>query len=68
MGPLSPDDNSTSSLNKLFRRLLHSKSLKFDSPMKNAKVEDEVNNVGGLLVDNEILEILPENLLQSVSP
>ncbi|PSS09437.1 CDT1-like protein [Actinidia chinensis var. chinensis] len=66
MGPLSPDDDSMNSPNKLVRRPLHSRSLKFDSPMKNAKVEDEVDNVGGLSVGNDILEILPENLLQSI--
>ncbi|CAL5357374.1 unnamed protein product [Camellia sinensis] len=63
---VSPDDDSTSSSRKLVTRKPQSRSLQFDTPVKNTKVEDEVNNSGGLSVDNDIFDILPENLLQSV--
>uniref|UniRef100_A0A5B6YPF4 CDT1 Geminin-binding domain-containing protein n=1 Tax=Davidia involucrata TaxID=16924 RepID=A0A5B6YPF4_DAVIN len=63
---MSPDDDSTSSPSKLVRRPPRSRSLKFDTPVKNTKGEDEVNEIGGLSVDNDIFEILPENLLQSI--
>ncbi|CAL5432731.1 unnamed protein product [Camellia sinensis] len=63
---VSPDDDSTSSPRKLVTRKPQSRSLKFDTPVKNTKVEDEVNNSGGLSVDNDIFDILPENLLQSI--
>ncbi|CAL5432733.1 unnamed protein product [Camellia sinensis] len=63
---MSPDDDSTSSPRKLVTRKPRSRSLKFDTPVKNTKVEDEVNHIGGLSVDNDIFDILPENLLQSI--
>ncbi|XP_058197100.1 CDT1-like protein a, chloroplastic [Rhododendron vialii] len=62
---MSPDDYTTTSQNKLIRRPLRNRSLKFDSPVKNAEVKDEVNHVGGLSVD-EVFDILPENLLKSI--
>ncbi|XP_059626009.1 CDT1-like protein a, chloroplastic [Cornus florida] len=62
---MSPDDDSTSSPVKLVRRPPRSRSLKFDTPVKNAKV-DEVDEIGGLSDDNDIFEILPESLLQSI--
>ncbi|KAG5514563.1 hypothetical protein RHGRI_035835 [Rhododendron griersonianum] len=63
---LSPDDYTTTSQNKLIRRPLRNRSLKFDSPGKNAEVKDEVNHVGGLSVDDDVFDILPENLLKSI--
>ncbi|XP_058199492.1 CDT1-like protein a, chloroplastic isoform X2 [Rhododendron vialii] len=63
---MSPDDYSKASQNKLIRRPLCNRSLEFDSPVKNAEVKDEVNLVGGLSVDNNILDILPEKLLESI--
>ncbi|CAL8178264.1 unnamed protein product [Prunus armeniaca] len=63
---MSPDDNSTSSPNKLVRRPPRSRSLKFDTPVKNKNVEDEVPDMGGASIDNDSLDILPEDLLQSL--
>ncbi|KAA8550765.1 hypothetical protein F0562_002449 [Nyssa sinensis] len=63
---MSPDDDSTSSPSKLVRRPPRSRSLKFDTPVKNTKGDDEVNETGELSVDNDIFEILPETLLQSI--
>ncbi|KAJ1417498.1 Winged helix DNA-binding domain superfamily [Sesbania bispinosa] len=57
---MSPDDNATSSLNKLVRRPPRTRSLKFDTPVKNEDV------VGSLSIDDDIFDILPENLLQSI--
>ncbi|KAK7303747.1 hypothetical protein RJT34_14661 [Clitoria ternatea] len=65
---MTPDDNTSSSLNKLVRRppRSSSRSLKFDTPVKNKEVENE-DNAGGLpMIDDDIFEILPENLIQSV--
>ncbi|XP_052169910.1 CDT1-like protein a, chloroplastic [Diospyros lotus] len=63
---MSPDDNSTFSPNKLFTRPPRSRSLKFDTPVKNAKLKDEVNSATRQSPDNDIFEILPESLLQSI--
>ncbi|XP_028071883.1 CDT1-like protein a, chloroplastic isoform X1 [Camellia sinensis] len=65
---MSPDDDSTSSPNKSVNRPLRIRSLKFDTPVENAKMDDEVNITGGVSVDidSDIFEILPENLLQSI--
>ncbi|THG13560.1 hypothetical protein TEA_007823 [Camellia sinensis var. sinensis] len=65
---MGPDDDSTSSPNKSVNRPLRIRSSKFDTPVENAKMEDEVNITGGVSVDigNDIFEILPENLLQSI--
>lgn len=65
---MSPEDDSTSSPNKLARRPPRSRSLKFDTPIKNENIVDEIDGTGGVSVDNDIFDILPENLLQSVSP
>ncbi|CAB4321744.1 unnamed protein product [Prunus armeniaca] len=62
---MSPDDNSTSSPNKLVRLPPRSRSLKFDTPVKNKNVEDEVPDMGCTSIDNDSLDILPEDLLQS---
>ncbi|RVW24566.1 CDT1-like protein a, chloroplastic [Vitis vinifera] len=62
---MSPHDDSTNSPNKLVRRPARSRSLKFDTPVKGVEIKEEVNEKGSLSVDNDILDILPENLLES---
>lgn len=64
---MTPENVSVSSPNKLTRRAPRSRSLKFDTPVKNGKVKQNVNEMEGASVDDDILDILPENLLQSVS-
>ena len=64
---MNPEDDSTSSQNKLLRRPPCSRSLKFDTPIKNEKF-DEIDDIGGVSVDDDVFNILHENLLQSVSP
>jgi hypothetical protein len=59
---MSPDDNSTSSPDKLVKRPPSSRSLKFNTPMKNE------NAAHGLSSGDDILDILPDNLLHSVCP
>ncbi|EEF30014.1 CDT1-like protein a, chloroplastic [Ricinus communis] len=64
---MSPDDDSTSLANKLVRRPVRTRSLKFESPLKN--VEDELIDDSGDASgddDGDILKILPESLLQSI--
>ncbi|KAK7393419.1 hypothetical protein VNO78_21975 [Psophocarpus tetragonolobus] len=61
---MSPDDHSTRSLSKLARRPPRSRSLKFDTPLKENVVSED--NAGDLFIDNDILDILPENLIQSI--
>ncbi|KAF3966785.1 hypothetical protein CMV_009147 [Castanea mollissima] len=63
---MSPENDSTSSPNKLIRRPPRSRSLKFDTPIKNGNVGDEMDNTGGVSVDNDVFDILPENILQSI--
>ncbi|GMY06218.1 CDT1-like protein b [Fagus crenata] len=63
---MSPEDDSTSSQNKLVRRPPRSRSLKFDTPIKNKKVDNEVDDMGGVSVDNDVFDILPQKLLQSI--
>lgn len=65
---MSPEDDSSSTPNKLVRRPPRTRSLKFDSPVKNNKIRDEDLGAIGSSVDSDILDILPENLLQSVCP
>ncbi|OIV89659.1 hypothetical protein TanjilG_10665 [Lupinus angustifolius] len=63
---ITPDDNYSSSMNKLARRPPRStRSLKFDSPMKNKETEDK-NVVCGLSINDDIFDILPESLLESI--
>ncbi|KAL2323452.1 hypothetical protein Fmac_027831 [Flemingia macrophylla] len=59
------DDNTTSSLNKLARRPPSSRSLKFNTPVKHKEVVSE-HNAGDLPFDDDVFDILPENLIQSV--
>ncbi|KAE9589900.1 hypothetical protein Lal_00037600 [Lupinus albus] len=62
---ISPDDNSSSSMSKLVRRPPRSRSLKFDSPMKNKETWDE-DDAGGLSINDDIFDILPKNLLELI--
>ncbi|KAK7268281.1 hypothetical protein RIF29_20977 [Crotalaria pallida] len=62
---MSPDDNSSSSMNKLVRRPPRSRSLKFDSPRKNKEIENE-DVANSLSANDDILDILPQNLLESI--
>jgi len=62
---MSPDDHPISSLNKLARRPSRSRSLRFDTPVNNKEVVNE-DNAGGLPIDDDVFDILPENLVQSV--
>ncbi|KAK3193579.1 hypothetical protein Dsin_024889 [Dipteronia sinensis] len=60
---MTPENVSTSSSDKLIRRAPRSRSLKFDTPVKNEKVDAEMESRS---VDDDILDILPESLLQSI--
>ncbi|KAK7261605.1 hypothetical protein RIF29_27920 [Crotalaria pallida] len=62
---MSPDDNSSSSMNKLVRRPPRSRSLKFDSPRKNKETENE-DVANSLSANDDILDILPQILLESI--
>ncbi|KAK4571206.1 hypothetical protein RGQ29_029859 [Quercus rubra] len=53
---MSPEDDSTSSPNKLIRHPPRSRSLKFDTPIKNGNIGDEMDDTGGVSVDNDIIE------------
>lgn len=61
----SPDDDVVRSPNKLVRR--PPRSLKFDTPVKDENIENKVNDIGGASDEDDLLDILPKNLLQSVS-
>ncbi|KAK1356701.1 CDT1 domain-containing protein [Heracleum sosnowskyi] len=75
---MSPDADALSSPNKLVRRPQRSRSLIFDTPKKKEHVEEAFDTpmkkerveeaTGGekLLLDSDIFDILPENLLQSI--
>ncbi|KAH7864774.1 hypothetical protein Vadar_033654 [Vaccinium darrowii] len=63
---MSPGDGSTMPPSKLIRRTHLRRSLKFDNPVKNAKLKDEAKSMGVLSVENDVFEILPQNLLQSI--
>lgn len=63
---MSPDDDPAESTKKLARRPLTRRSLFFDTPVKSAKAADKVSESGSFSTDDDILDILPENLLQSV--
>ncbi|KAJ0053176.1 hypothetical protein Pint_01750 [Pistacia integerrima] len=63
---MTPEDVSASTPNKLVRRPLRSRSLKFGTPVKNEKVEDEDKEIDDASVDDDILDILPENLIQPI--
>ncbi|XP_030488561.2 CDT1-like protein a, chloroplastic [Cannabis sativa] len=61
---MSPEDNSIS--DKLVRRQPCSKSLNFESPVKNNRAKDEDIDMKGVSIDKNLLDILPENLLHSI--
>lgn len=60
---MTPENPSSSSSDKLIRR----RSLRFDTPVKSKKAEAEFNLIESRLADDDILNILPDSLLQSVS-
>ncbi|KAK6940681.1 DNA replication factor Cdt1, C-terminal [Dillenia turbinata] len=62
---MSPVDEPPNTLDKLVRRPLRTRSLVFDTPVKVRKDGDESNN-GGYSIGNDIFDILPESLLQSI--
>ncbi|PHU29351.1 hypothetical protein BC332_01444 [Capsicum chinense] len=62
---MSPDDDPAELPMKLARHLSTRRSLFFDSPLKSAKAADQVCESGRFSTDDDILDILPENLLQS---
>ncbi|XWS31443.1 hypothetical protein CRYUN_Cryun23aG0076300 [Craigia yunnanensis] len=66
---MSPDEVSSSLSNKLVRRPPRTRSLKFDTPVKEEKVVDEVHEMAGKPVDNDeddVLSVLPMSLLHSI--
>ncbi|MCD7459840.1 hypothetical protein HAX54_042111 [Datura stramonium] len=63
---MNPDDDPTESPIKLARRPSIRKSLFFDTPVKSAKAADQACDSGRLSTDDDILDVLPENLLQSI--
>ncbi|KAK3026180.1 hypothetical protein RJ639_040567 [Escallonia herrerae] len=62
---MSPDDDLSISPAKLTRRPQRSRSLKFDTPMKSGRVKDGEVDIGRS-ADNDLFDILPEDLLQSI--
>lgn len=64
---MTPDGESTESPKKLARRPPPSRSLTFNTPVKSSKVIEENGRSRESSTDDEIFDILPENLLQSVS-
>ncbi|KAL0419778.1 UNVERIFIED_CONTAM: CDT1-like protein a, chloroplastic [Sesamum radiatum] len=63
---MSPDDNSSRSPSKLVRRPPPNRPLKFDTPVKSVKVDGEFGKSGKSSADDDIFDILPEALLQSI--
>lgn len=63
---MSPDGESIESPRKLVRRPPRSRSLTFDTPVKSSKVTEEVSRIRQSSAEDEIFDILPENLLQSI--
>ncbi|KAK6286445.1 hypothetical protein POUND7_012624 [Theobroma cacao] len=66
---MSPDEVSSSSSNKLVRRPPRTRSLKFDTPVKEENIVDEVQEMAGKPLDDDednALSILPESLLHSI--
>ncbi|XP_042513682.1 CDT1-like protein a, chloroplastic [Macadamia integrifolia] len=62
---MSPDDDSNTP-NKLTKRPRRTRSLKFDSPVKNEKPVDELNVMERPSVDRDVIDFLPEALLKSI--
>ncbi|XP_055829490.1 CDT1-like protein a, chloroplastic [Solanum dulcamara] len=63
---MTPDGESTESPRKLVRRPPPSRSLTFNTPVKSSKVTEEISRSRESSTDDEIYDILPENLLQSI--
>lgn len=63
---MSPEDDCASSPHKLVRRPPRTRSLKFDTPVKDTLVENEVRKNDSVRSDDDIFDILPQDLLQKV--
>ncbi|XWS46956.1 hypothetical protein CRYUN_Cryun14cG0112300 [Craigia yunnanensis] len=66
---MSPDDFSSSSSNKLVRRPLRTRSLKFDTHVKEERVVHEMYEMAGKPVESDgddTLSMMPESLLHSI--
>ncbi|XP_031407603.1 CDT1-like protein a, chloroplastic [Punica granatum] len=65
---LSPEDGPTSTPpSKLLRRLPRNRSLKFDSPMKSGRVQEEMSLADDdVTSSDEVLDILSDDLVQSI--
>ncbi|KAE8668810.1 putative Auxin-induced protein 5NG4 [Hibiscus syriacus] len=66
---MSPDEVSVTSSSKLVRRPPRTRSLKFDTPLKEEKLVGEVQEMAGKPADNDeddVLSILPESLWHSI--
>ncbi|KAE8692196.1 putative Auxin-induced protein 5NG4 [Hibiscus syriacus] len=65
---MSPDEVSVTSSNKLVYRPPRTRSLKFDTPLKEEKLVGEMQEMAGKPVDNDKddLSILPESLRHSI--
>ncbi|KAL0435610.1 UNVERIFIED_CONTAM: CDT1-like protein a, chloroplastic [Sesamum radiatum] len=59
-------DNSSRSPSKLVRRPPPNRPLKFDTPVKSVKIDGEFGRIGKSSADDDIFDILPEALLQSI--
>lgn len=62
----SSDDDPAELPIKMARRSSTRRSLFFDTPVKSANAADQVCESGRFSTDDDILDILPENLLQSI--
>ncbi|KAK4380718.1 hypothetical protein RND71_002580 [Anisodus tanguticus] len=63
---MSPDDYPAESPIKLARRSSTRRSLFSNTPLKNANAANQVCESGRFSIDDDILDILPENVLQSI--
>ncbi|KAI3412845.1 CDT1 domain-containing protein [Psidium guajava] len=63
---MSPEDDCDSSPHKLVRRPPRTRSLKFDTPVKDTTAEDEVRKKDSVPSDDDIFDILPQDLLQKI--
>ncbi|KAL6516163.1 hypothetical protein OROGR_019468 [Orobanche gracilis] len=63
---LSPDDSPYRSPSKLVRRPPANRPLKFDTPVKGAKIDLEFVKRESPSTDDDILDILPDALIQSI--
>ncbi|XP_033509457.1 CDT1-like protein a, chloroplastic isoform X2 [Nicotiana tomentosiformis] len=63
---MSPNSGSTESPSKLVRRPPRNRSLNFNTPVKSSNVTDKACEGAGLPINNDIIDILSEDLLQSL--